>query len=349
MEQVLEDFLDGLPEVVHSGHNMFHARYRMGVRWIPVGEPSSPEALFSDADAALLRHGNRNPGERYVIYDQQVHEQQKQILKIEERLREAMHSDARGLSIHLQPKVEMGQRRIIGAEALLRWDDPELGLISPGRFVPIAEQSGLIFELGQWVVGRVLGLLASWRDDPVLGQLHLALNAAPEEFQYEFYSERILQGLSEHGVAPERLEVEVTERVLAGVQDVGRLDGLGQLRRAGVAVSLDDFGTGYSSLGYLASMLISRLKIDKRFVDAVPPQTDSEPAMAGIIVNLAEQLGLECVAEGVESVEQADWLLDAGCRYAQGYYYARPMPVEAFIVLARSGLGAVSAKPAGQA
>lgn len=347
LEQALEHLLERLPEVVRSGHHMFRARYRMGVRWIPADERATPEALFSDADAAL-RHGEAAGGARYVIHNEQVREQQQGILVIEERLREAMGSGARGLSIHLQPKVDMRDQRIVGAEALLRWEDPELGTVSPGRFVPIAEQSGLIVELGQWVVGQVLELLASWRDDPVLGQVHVALNAAPEELQCESYSEGILQGLHERGIVPERLEVEITERVLADARAIGRMDGLGRLRRAGVGVSLDDFGTGYSSLGYLASMPVSQLKIDKRFVDAVPPTDASGPALAGIIVNLAEQLGLACIAEGVESAEQAAWLQDVGCYFAQGYHYARPLPIAAFVALVRNGRGAAPAPANGQ-
>lgn len=337
LELDLDLLMDRLPEVIRSGHVIFHAEYRMGIRVIATGDTSAPEALFSDADAAL-RHVESGMAGRYMIHDANIREQQQQVLVIEQRLRVAMAGEDSGLTVYLQPKVDLQQRIVVGAEALLRWHDPELGVMGPGRFVPIAEQSGLIMELGQWVLHRVLRLLQRWTDDPLLSSLHIALNVAPGELQIEGYGDRVLDLLHETGVPPEKLEIEITERVLADAQAIGRVDSLGKLRRAGVGVSLDDFGTGYSSLGYLSSMPVSHIKIDKKFVDRVPPEVQAGPSLVGIIVNLAKQLGLECVAEGVESVDQVCYLRSIGCRFAQGYYYAKALPVAEFEALARNGL-----------
>ena len=143
-------------------------------------------------------------------------------------------------------------------------------------------------------------------------------------WSFRGYAERIIDALQRNGVDPQQLEVEVTERVLADADNIARLDPLGQLRRAGLAVSVDDFGTGYSSLAYLSTFPISHIKIDRKFVEQLPPR-DNQAALARIIVNLARELGLGSVAEGVETAEQAEYLRAAGCEFAQGYFFSRPL------------------------
>lgn len=332
LELDLECLMDRLPGVIRSGRAMFHGDYRMGVRVVTAADKASPEALFSDADAAL-RQVEQNTSGRYLIHDAHIREQQQHILLIEQRLRDAMAHETSGLEVCLQPKINLRDDSVVGAEALLRWNDPDLGLMRPDRFVPIAEQSALILELGQWVTHRVLRLLQRWLEDPLLAQLQIAINAAPEELQAEHYGEGILQRLNQAGIPPERLEIEVTERVLADTRAMGRMDNLGRLRRAGVDVSLDDFGTGYSSLGYLSSMPISHLKIDKSFVNQIP--SPDGPALVEVILGLARQIGIDCIAEGVETAEQARYLPSVGCFLAQGHYFAPALTIPEFEAFVR--------------
>lgn len=321
----MNSLLDSLPATICSDETVFHASYRMGARICVPAQSLTSRAMFSDAGAAL-RVAEGQTGSRCVIHDEDIRRQEQNILQVEERLRRAMDEN-RGLRLVLQPKVELETGAIVGAEALLRWWDPELGNMRPDRFVPIAEQSGLIIDLGRWVCQRTLDILAKWHRQPHLSSLHLAFNAAARELQVEGYADYLFERLRMARVAPERLEIEVTERVLADTTDVHRVDALGRLRRAGVGVAIDDFGTGYSSLAYLSSLPISQIKVDRRFIQDLPTNGSD---LARVIVNLAAELGLDCVAEGVETAEQADYLRRIGCTFAQGYYFARPMELDAF-------------------
>ena len=328
VDQAMESLLNALPQVLRSGREVFHAAYHMGIRCCEAGERPEPETLLSDADAAL-RAAQGSTRSSHVVHDQSIRDEQQNILKIERRLRRAIDSNAQGLDIHLQPKVSLSSGSIVGAEALIRWHDEQLGPVAPDRFIPIAEQSGLIIDLGHWVANRVIAILADWQLNPALRGLHVAINAAPQELEFPGYAERIIDALQRNGVDPQQLEVEVTERVLADADNIARLDPLGQLRRAGLAVSVDDFGTGYSSLAYLSTFPISHIKIDRKFVEQLPPR-DHQAALARIIVNLARELGLGSVAEGVETAEQAEYLRAAGCEFAQGYFFSRPLKRQDF-------------------
>jgi len=327
----LETLMQSLPLAIQNDEAMVHAGYRIGVKCRSRGQSLSSGALLSDA-AAALRVAERQWGTRCVFHDSDTHKDEQDILLVEDKLRCAIDDGDRGLQLYLQPKVDMKNGRIVGAEALLRWQDPELGPMSPDRFIPIAEQSGLIVGLGQWVCRQALDILGRWRLDEQLLALNLAVNAAPEELQTEGYARFLLDSLHQAGVAPGRLEIEVTERGLADTADLLRIDALGELRRAGVEVAVDDFGTGYSSLAYLSSLPISQIKIDRRFIEKLPTQGT---ALARMIVNLTAELGHVSVAEGVETSEQADYLRQIGCDCAQGYYFYRPMPVQDFEAMVR--------------
>lgn len=322
-EQSIASLMEMLPRVLHSGREVFHADYRMGIRCLESGELSDPESMLSDADAALRTAERRTQG-RVVIHDQSIRDEQQTALRIEQRLRRAIDSNSSNLEIHLQPKIDLRGEKVVGAEALLRWHDEKFGQVAPDRFIPIAEQSGLIVDLGRWVAAHAIDILADWRTHTALGGLHLAVNVAPQELQFKDYAERVIDALRRSGIDPQRLELEVTERVLADTDNIARIDTLGRLRRAGLAISVDDFGTGYSSLAYLSSLPITHIKIDRKFISQIPPN-DGEPALARTIVNLARELGLGSVAEGVETAEQAEYLRVAGCEQAQGYYFSRPL------------------------
>ena len=334
----LTGLLDRLPAVVQTPRRLFHTAYNIGACLVDGDDNRSTEDMLSDASAAL-QAVERRADTRCLIHNATIRDKEQQVLRIEEKLREAIDTGERGLTIHLQPQVAMAAEGdtspIVGAEALIRWTDPELGEMSPGQFIPIAEQSGLIVELGRWVIKRALDMLADWRDDPQLCHIRLAINAAAVELYGQDYADQVIDGLDRRGVAPDRLEVEITERVLADSAAMSRADNLKKLCHAGVRLAIDDFGTGYSSLAYLATMPINQIKIDKQFVDPLPPEKDAR-VLAPVMVNLAGELQLECLAEGVETAEQAAYLRRIGCPYAQGFYYAKPGPREEFERLVRS-------------
>lgn len=323
-QPALAGLTDALPRTIRSGRVSFHASYCMGVKMLSHDSEADIETAFSDADAAL-RAAEKKPGCGYIVHGPAIREQEQSLLGIEQRLRRVLADDGIGLELHFQPKIDLRDRAIVGAEALLRWNDTDLGPVPPDRFIPIAEQSGLIVPLGQWVIDRATAVLADWHELPELTGLTLAINAGAAELETEAYASRILDRLADHGTPAQRLQVEVTERVMADTGHPRCLDNLGRLHRAGVGVSLDDFGTGYSSLAYLSTMPISQIKIDKGFVDGLPPPPERAD-LARVIVNLARELDVECVAEGVEQAVQAEHLGRIGCHRAQGYYFHSPMP-----------------------
>ncbi len=329
-----EMLLRALPRTIQTDRAIFHASYCMGVTFTRGLEQTNMEAVFSDADAAL-RSARKTPGCDFVVHDSTIRDQEQDSLIIEQKLRWSIANGGQGLALVVQPKVALSTRRIIGVEALLRWDDAELGSVPPDRFVSVAEQSGLILQIGQWVSDKALGILRDWQREPALSELHMAINVSAYELAIEGYSRRILDSLDQHRIPPDRLQIEVTEYVLADTSSPACIDNLAELRRAGVGVSIDDFGTGYSSLAYLSTMPISQIKIDKKFVERLPPQKDRAD-LVGVIVDIARELKLECVAEGVESALQAGYLAEIGCQFAQGYHFARPMQRELLEAQVRS-------------
>lgn len=228
--------------------------------------------------------------------------------------------------LQYQPQVEVGSRRVIGAEALLRWHEPLRGEISPGEFIPLAEQSGFIVRLGDWVLREAVAQAARWRHQGL--RIPVAVNVSALQFQQAQFVDAVAQTLQEAGLPPGLLELELTESVLVGDAEEG-LRRMRALASLGVTLSIDDFGTGYSSLAYLKRFPIQRLKIDRSFVSGLP----SDPSDAGIvdaIVQMGRALGLQVIAEGVEREAQRDFLARAGCHEFQGYLYAPALSPEEF-------------------
>ena len=227
-----------------------------------------------------------------------------------------------------QPVVDTNARTL-GYEALIRWQSPQRGLVSPALFIPLAEQSGLILGIGHWVLVTACQQLAEWQHDPARESLTIAVNISARQLSQSDFVQKVLLVLGSTGAPPTRLRLEITESMLQ--QDLAVTIGKMQtLRQIGVRFSLDDFGTGYSSMSYLKHMPLDQLKIDKSFVDEI--LTDStDSAIARTVVTLAENLGLEVVAEGVESREQWDLLVSIGCRAFQGYLFGKPEPLDKVI------------------
>jgi EAL domain-containing protein (putative c-di-GMP-specific phosphodiesterase class I) len=247
--------------------------------------------------------------------------------------------------VHYQPQVTDGDR-VIGAEALVRWQHVERGIVSPAEFIPLAEETGLILPLGAWVLETVCRDVARWASGGVLGDLSVAVNVSVRQLRHSDFVAQVRSVLERTKVNPQRLKLELTESMLAdNVEDI--IEKMLALRAIGIRFSLDDFGTGYSSLSYLKRLPLEQLKIDQSFVRDV--LTDANDAsIATTIVTLARGLGLGVIAEGVETEAQRDFLAAVGCRVYQGYYYSKPLPTAEFerFVLDREVAGVLSAPKA---
>jgi EAL domain-containing protein (putative c-di-GMP-specific phosphodiesterase class I) len=225
--------------------------------------------------------------------------------------------------LHYQPQID-AQERIVGVEALLRWAHPQRGMVSPAQFIPLAEETGLVLPLGRWVLHTACSMLAAWQHDPALSHLTMAVNVSSRQFRNDGFVDDVARVLAVTGAPPGQLKLELTESLL--VEDMeATIATMEALRAHGVGFSLDDFGTGYSSLAYLKRMPLEQLKIDQSFVrDLLTDPNDA--AIVRTIIALADSLGLEAIAEGVETVQQRDWLARAGCQCYQGYFFSRPLP-----------------------
>lgn len=265
------------------------------------------------------------------FFDPQIQAAVRARTHLESRLREAVASNQ--FILHYQPQMD-DQGRITGAEALVRWIDPKRGMISPADFIPLAESNGLILPLGQWVMETACQQLTAWANDPILVHLNLSVNVSAHQLKQGTFVERILDTLRRSGAAPGKLKLELTESMLA--DDIeGAITKMGILKGCGVNFSLDDFGTGYSSLAYLKRLPLAQLKIDQGFVrDILVDGNDA--AIAKMIIALAASMGLDVIAEGVETPEQRDFLLSAGCHAFQGYVFSKPLPLLEFEQFSRT-------------
>ena len=227
--------------------------------------------------------------------------------------------------LYYQPVVDE-HATMTGVEALLRWHHPERGMVSPADFIPVAEQTGLILQLGEWVLRMACEQLVAWNDSTATRNLTIAVNVSARQFRHTDFSDQVLALLQSSGANPYRLKMELTESLLlSDVEDAIRK--MAELRSIGVTFALDDFGTGYSSLSYLKKLPLDQLKIDQSFVrDVLIDANDA--AIARTILSLAHSLDLGVVAEGVETEGQREFLLQAGCKAFQGYLFGRPVRVE---------------------
>jgi EAL domain-containing protein (putative c-di-GMP-specific phosphodiesterase class I) len=242
--------------------------------------------------------------------------------------------EQREFVLYYQPEVELSTRRIVGLEALIRWSHPVRGLVPPMDFIPLAEECGMIMPIGDWGLSEVCNQIHNWcLDDPAHQSLRVCVNLSARQFAREGLADHVEALLRQSGISSRQLGLEMTESSL--IPDMGTaLDVLGSLRRLGVSLLMDDFGTGYSSLSYLHSFPIDVLKIDRSFVGRM---TEGEQPLQIVrtIIELARVLGMDVVAEGIETSEQYHLLRNLGCRYGQGFLFARPMPVETLNMLLR--------------
>ena len=281
------------------------------------------EQLMRNADSALFK-AKSNGRSTYAFYSEELTSQARQRVELVTALRQALEQGQ--LRLHYQPIYDLRQGTISGFEALVRWQHPEKGLIAPGAFIPIAEETGLISAIDHWVLEQACNQAREW-----LGQGHplgfIAVNISSRLFGNGELDLQVATILARSGLEARHLELEITESAVMQDPDAA-LVLLQRLRALGVQLAIDDFGTGYSSLQRLKRMNVHKLKIDQGFVRGLPDDRD-DAAITRSVIGLAHNLGLRVVAEGIETAEQATFLLGQNCDYGQGYGFARPQPADA--------------------
>jgi len=289
------------------------------------------ETLLRLADIAMYRakQGAAADGDPVAFYSQDMNQGMQERMRIESGLRNALGNGQ--LLLHYQPKFEIGTGEIIGAEALVRWCHPERGLVPPAEFIPLAEATGLVVQVGEWVLEAACAQAQAWKERG-LPPIRLAVNVSAREFTSALPG-RVRETLERYGLEPSWLELEITESTL--MHNIDRVIGImDRITAMGVTLSLDDFGTGYSSLSYLKRFPIDTLKIDRSFTTGLPGDAN-DCAIASTIISIARQLNHKVIAEGVETPEQLAFLQHAGCDEVQGYLFSRPLPAEEFEVALR--------------
>lgn len=293
----------------------------MGVAIYP-GDGESGDTLLRNADTAMHR-AKRNGRNNYAFYTQSLTLESVEHLKLQSALHDAISNGT--FYLVYQPKLDLSSGACIGFEALLRWQDPQLGQISPAVFIPVAEKIGLINEIGHWVLKQAAAQAAMWlAQGKAFGRI--SVNVAGPQLQQKHFFDQVRRVLDEAGVPPEYLELEVTESCMMS-DPLAVIEVLKQLGELGVELSVDDFGTGYSSLNYLKRLPIHKLKIDQSFIRDIPSDSNNT-AIAKAVIALGHALNLCIIAEGVETPEQAAFLKAAGCDQAQGYLYSQPRVVD---------------------
>lgn len=299
-----------------------------------------PDDLLRNADIAMYEAKGRGKA-RYALFEPRMKARAREHLRIETELRRAIEREE--FRVYYQPIVNLKSGTISGVEALLRWEHPERGLVPPLEFIPLAEEIGLIVPIGQWVLQEACRQVCEWRTfltakrrEPDEVPLTVSVNLSVRQFGHPPLIEEIAQILTETGLAPQHLKLEITESM--GAQDsVGTITILNKLREMGIQLALDDFGTGYSALSYLKRFPITTLKLDRSFVAGLGQDTE-DTAIVHAVIAFAKALGLSVTAEGIETAEQLADLRSLGCDEGQGYYFSRPLPGEAMQALLAESL-----------
>jgi diguanylate cyclase (GGDEF)-like protein len=332
VEQIAQQIIDSLRAPFSLGQEQAFVSASIGITLYP-DDALDIDDLLKHADQAMYaaKDAGRN---RYAYFTPTLQIAALNRMRLTNDLRGALKANQ--LALYFQPIVHLASGRVHKAEALIRWQHPQRGMVSPYEFIPLAEVSGLILDIGQWVFHAAAGWAERWRRE-VDADFQISINQSPLEFQREDGGYGAwLEHLRALGLPGQALVVEITEGLLLDANTIVS-DKLLQLRDAGIQVALDDFGTGYSSLSYLKKFDIDYLKIDRSFTRNLAPDS-SDMALSDAIIVMAHKLGLKVIAEGVETPEQRDLLAAAGCDYGQGYLFAKPMPAADFDAFLRASM-----------
>jgi diguanylate cyclase (GGDEF)-like protein len=326
--RVAHKMMLALQPSIRIANSDVHPSASIGIAFFPTDGGTS-EALFAHAEAA--KHAARQRGRQSVrCFEPDMNTRTQDRVKLEGELHQAL--ELQQLELHYQPKVDAVSGRFRGAEALLRWRHPQRGLVSPGEFVPLAEECGLIIPIGAWVIRQVCRQIKAWKGAG-LPVTRVAVNVSAAQFRQHNLADTVRRALIETGVSPRNLEVELTETaVMSNPEESVAI--LQHLSRMGVAVSVDDFGTGYSCMSYLRRFPLDKLKIDRSFVNDLMTSPEAAAVVRGII-SLAHSLHLKVIAEGVETLEQMELLKTFGCDQYQGFHFSPPISAAAYEQLMR--------------
>jgi diguanylate cyclase (GGDEF)-like protein/PAS domain S-box-containing protein len=314
-EKIIDDFK--IPYKVVG--NEFRATASVGIAIYP-RDGESAETLIRNADISMYKAKGKGKN-CFQVYSPAISASYQDRLELENELRQALQNDE--FELHFQPQINVENRRIVGVEALLRWRHPMRGLLNPNGFIELAEETGLIAAITDWVLTEACTNMAAWRAMGFL-DLRLAVNFSPSEFERNDVVERIFAQIDHYGIPGENFEVEITENLLLS-ETVGVVEKMRLLRNNGIRIAIDDFGTRYSSLNYLRSFPISAIKIDQSFVRDLSERQGTSPIISAI-VGIAQGFGLQLIAEGIETAEQMNILRELGCEEMQGYLFSRPVP-----------------------
>jgi len=316
----IKQILSVFNTIWHVFKHEFYVTASIGITVFP---DDGSEVLDVLRNAATALYKAKELGKnQYQFYETGINEKLLRRYELENGLRHALERDE--IRIYYQPQVSIPGERLVGLEALIRWDHPRYGLIPPDDFIPIAEDTGLIIPIGNWVIERVCAQMATW-DKRGFGGFKMAVNISAKQLRQKGFISLVRDTIEIHGSEPSRLELEITESSFVKSM-TSAVYMLGQFRAMGISISIDDFGTGYSSLSYLKNLPCDRIKIDKSFVRGIGENETTEAIIEAVVV-LARRMRMEIIAEGVETVLQSEFLVRTGCSILQGYLHGKPVPV----------------------
>ncbi|MED4533083.1 EAL domain-containing protein [Metabacillus fastidiosus] len=321
VNDIAQKILEAVKQPIIIDNSEFHITTSIGVSTYP-NHGETIEGLMRNADTAMYNVKSTG-GNASLIYDEKMADPAFEYFALQGEFRKALIQNQ--FILHYQPKVNIETGEVIGVEALIRWNHPTKGLISPAIFIPLAEESGFIMDLGAWVIEETCRQIRAWKEAGPFN-IRVAVNVSVRQFIQQDVVTLVKETLKKEGLPPNCLEIEITESVFVKHENIIQ-DAIANLQDIGIRVSIDDFGTGYASLSYLKQFRANTIKIDRSFIRSLPEMKD-DAAIVSAVITLARKLNMDVVAEGVETKEQAEFLLGKGCSDVQGFYYSKPLPAE---------------------
>ncbi|EQB40529.1 hypothetical protein M947_01640 [Sulfurimonas hongkongensis] len=322
-EKISQKILDSLKETYFIDNYEFRVSASIGIKLFN-DESTSVDKLISYADNAMY-NAKGNGKNTFCFFDPKLQKIMDEKIKLTESLKEAIEQNQ--MNLHYQTQIFLNQEeKIVGVEALIRWNHPTRGMISPAEFIPLAEESGLIIPLGEWIIDEACKQIKTWKSEKVKKSWRVSINVSSKQFEMDSFVSTIKNIVDINGIHPNMLRLELTESLL--IKNVDKvLDRLHKLKEMGFSLSIDDFGTGYSSLSYLKRLPINELKIDQSFIKDLTTDKNDE-IIIKTIITIGKKFGLEVIAEGVETKEQYQKLTEIGCKYFQGYFFSKPISAQ---------------------